>query len=73
MILPILRCLMCGSDHAAAEGITEFTRQFKCPDDGTEWEDVWCADCNDKCPQCNKEIEPASTEDRVIVEPKEPL
>lgn len=30
---------------------------------GEEWVDYWSCDCNDKCPICNKEIEPASVTD----------
>lgn len=36
---------------------------YKCPYDGTEWEDEWDSMCNDKCPECNKEIEPYHSED----------
>lgn len=25
---------------------------------GTEWEDTWSCACNDRCPVCNREIEP---------------
>jgi len=25
---------------------------------GTEWEDIWSCTCNDRCPECNKEITP---------------
>ena len=51
-------CPLCLAHHPAEEGITFYTRDFLCPRCGTEWEDVWCADCNDKCPTCNAEIEP---------------
>ena len=27
-----------------------------------EWEEVWDCQCNDKCPVCNKEIEPYYSE-----------
>ena len=36
---------------------------YRCPDDGTEWEMFWSAMCNDRCPKCNKEIEPYKSED----------
>ena len=34
-----------------------FTNHYRCPC-GKEWEDRWSCACNDKCPECNKEIEP---------------
>jgi len=30
---------------------------------GIEWQDEWDCMCNDKCPACNKEIEPYKSED----------
>ena len=30
---------------------------------GTEWSDIWNCTCNDRCPKCNKEIEPCKSED----------
>ena len=30
---------------------------------GEEWEDEWDCLCNDKCPSCNKEIEPYDWEE----------
>jgi hypothetical protein len=35
-----------------------FIRNFVCSNCGTEWRDLWCADCNDHCPTCGAEIEP---------------
>ena len=35
-----------------------FLNQYRCPYCQTEWEDVWDCACNDRCPDCNKEIEP---------------
>ncbi len=32
-------------------------------DCGQEWEDEWDSMCNDRCPVCNKEIEPYRSED----------
>lgn len=29
---------------------------------GIEWEDTWSCACNDRCPVCNKEIEPYKSE-----------
>lgn len=34
-----------------------FQNSYKC-DCGEEWEDNWSCACNDRCPSCNKEIEP---------------
>jgi hypothetical protein len=34
-----------------------FTNHYRCVC-GTEWEDTWDCACNDRCPSCNKEIEP---------------
>src|SRR6266705_3598947 len=55
---------------AADEGI-RFINHYQCPDDGTEWTDRWSCACNDKCPTCNKEIEPYESEE--IDAPSEPL
>lgn len=41
----------------------EYVNSYRCPDDGTEWEDTWTATCNDRCPTCNKEIEPYASVD----------
>jgi uncharacterized protein with PIN domain len=30
---------------------------------GEEWQDQWDSMCNDRCPECNKEIEPYKSED----------
>ncbi|TCV86105.1 MULTISPECIES: hypothetical protein [Methylomonas] len=35
-----------------------YLNQYHCPYCQTEWEDVWDCGCNDRCPDCNKEIEP---------------
>ncbi|QPK64031.1 hypothetical protein IVG45_03365 [Methylomonas sp. LL1] len=35
-----------------------YLNQYRCPYCQTEWEDVWDCACNDRCPDCNKEIEP---------------
>ena len=41
----------------------KFSMQYVCPDDGTRWTVEWSCACNDKCPTCNKEIEPSEVED----------
>ena len=48
-----------------------FINHYQCPYDGTEWTDRWSCACNDKCPACNKEIEPYESEE--IDAPSEPL
>jgi hypothetical protein len=35
-----------------------YLNQYRCPYCQTEWEDGWDCGCNDRCPDCNKEIEP---------------
>ena len=35
-----------------------YLNQYRCPYCQTEWDDVWDCGCNDRCPDCNKEIEP---------------
>ncbi|QPK61689.1 hypothetical protein IVG45_12440 [Methylomonas sp. LL1] len=39
-------------------GTVRYLNQYRCPYCQTEWEDVWDCGCNDRCPDCNKEIEP---------------
>ncbi len=58
------------SDEDRAEEI-RFINHYRCPDDGTEWTDCWSCAGNDKCPRCNKEIEPYENEE--IDPPSEPL
>ena len=35
-----------------------YLNQYRCPYCQTEWEDSWDCGCNDRCPDCNKQIEP---------------
>jgi len=35
-----------------------YKNYYRCPNDGTEWKDEWSCMCNDRCPECNAEIEP---------------
>ena len=39
-----------------------YLNKYICDGCGTEWEDQWSCACNDKCPNCNAEIEPDSSE-----------
>jgi hypothetical protein len=49
-----------------------FVNYYRCPGnleyrkrhDPVEWTDEWDCTCNDKCPECNAEIEPYTSEDK---------
>jgi len=43
--------------HSEIEAV-RYLNHYRCPYCQTEWEDVWDCGCNDRCPNCNKEIEP---------------
>jgi hypothetical protein len=58
------------SDEDQAEEI-RFLNHYKCQYDGAEWTDEWSCACNDRCPTCNKEIEPYESNE--IDPPSEPL
>lgn len=63
-------CPVCEEPHPVSEGIMVVHRSFKCPDCGTYWEDTYCCDCDDDCPECGTtctSLEILSEE--VIVEP----
>ena len=40
-----------------------FENSYHCPICNTEWTDEWSCMCNDKCPNCNAEIEPHDSVD----------
>jgi hypothetical protein len=40
-----------------------FEKYYHCPICDTEWTDEWSCLCNDKCPNCNAEIEPFDSVD----------
>lgn len=42
--------------------MTLWRNYYECPC-GCVWEDVWGCQCNDKCPECGKEIEPYESEE----------
>ena len=42
---------------------TFYRNFFECPYDGTKWQDEWTCMCNDRCPECNAEIEPYESEE----------
>ena len=35
-----------------------YLNHYRCPTCQLDWQDEWDCACNDKCPDCNKEIEP---------------
>jgi hypothetical protein len=40
-----------------------FENTYKCSECETTWTDEWSCTCNDRCPECNAEIEPSSSID----------
>lgn len=42
--------------------MAEWLNHYLCPC-GEEWEDEWDCQCNDRCPSCNKEVEPYISDD----------
>jgi hypothetical protein len=49
------------------DSIPWFRNDYECPC-GNHWSDEWSASCNDKCAECNKEIEPSRSEDLTSTE-----
>ncbi|NJA07803.1 hypothetical protein HC024_19005 [Methylococcaceae bacterium WWC4] len=47
-----------GGTPPAEASTVRYLNRYRCPCCQTEWEDVWDCGCNDRCPDCNKEIEP---------------
>lgn len=46
------------------ESTTRFRNHYQhC---GTEWTEEWSCACNDRCPVCNREIEPAESEEIIV-------
>lgn len=35
-----------------------YVNYYRCSREGTQWANAWSSMCNDKCPNCNAEIEP---------------
>lgn len=48
------------------ETTARYRNFYRCPNDGTEWQDVWSCTCNDKCPVCNSEIEPYRSDEVTV-------
>lgn len=40
-----------------------FVNHYHCERCDVEWEDEWDCTCNDRCPECNDEIEPYHSDD----------
>ena len=40
-----------------------FRNYYQCPYDDTKWRDEWHCTCDDRCPVCDREIEPYFSED----------
>ena len=53
---------MCVTNGAVTAPAT-FSNHYVCPNDGTSWTDHWVCTCNDRCPVCDREIEPYFSED----------
>jgi hypothetical protein len=56
------KCGFCNNDVKTEMKFRNFYRHIE-GDCNEEWDDVWDSTCNDKCPKCNKEIEPYKSED----------
>jgi hypothetical protein len=41
----------------------KFRNFYECPDCKVKWQDEWDSMCNDRCPKCDKEIQPYASED----------
>ncbi len=47
-----------------------FRKFYECSECGATWTDEWSCACNDRCPSCDTETEPADDEDLTyIVQP----
>lgn len=50
--------------HVVAQKLeNKFKNYYYCPECGVGWQDIWTSTSNDRCPTCNKEIEPYDSED----------
>ena len=45
---------------------TIFINHYSCEDCGIDWEDAWSCACNDRCPDCDSEIEPYEVEEKEV-------
>lgn len=44
-----------------------FNKHYHCDNCGERWSDEWSCACNDRCPNCNHEIEPYDYEDLTVI------
>ncbi len=57
------------ADQDGEEASTTWTNYYLCPC-GEEWEDTHDSCCNDRCPSCNREIEPYISDDGSVPDQK---
>lgn len=70
MMVQTVTCQHCKGPASECGGKT-FISYYKCPGNlahrkqhkPIEWHDTWCCACDDKCPECNAEIEPFESEE----------
>jgi len=60
-------CNSTSNEHVGEEGLVGYLNKYRCPNDDCEWADEADCQCNDRCPVCNKEIEPYTSIDIVIL------
>lgn len=41
----------------------KYLNHYYCEECDVAWDDRWSCMCNDKCPECNREIEPTESEE----------
>lgn len=41
----------------------KYLNHYECDRCGAQWSDAWDCTCNDRCPSCNAEIEPYTSDD----------
>lgn len=46
------------SSQSSVSSAERFLNRYRCPTCQIDWQDEWDCGCNDRCPQCNKEITP---------------
>jgi len=51
------------AEAALDEQPAHFVNYYDCDNCGHSWEDEWSCQCNDKCPECNREIQPSASKE----------
>jgi hypothetical protein len=51
------------------ESDARFLNHYRCSECGHEWEDEWSCACNDRCVECDAEIEPYQSKDLTVERP----